>query len=76
MPRILAPQRVPWHRRSVSDGARGLVVGIALVLVVAWMLTIGEAARGLRLEMRDLTVRLDRFSARAAAVEAALARLP
>lgn len=73
MPRLLDPApHVP--QRHFSDGARGLVVGVALVLAATWFVVIGEQARGLQVEMRDLTARLDRFSVRAEAFERDLAR--
>ena len=73
MPRLLDPApHVPARR--FSDGARGLVVAIALVLAVAWYVVIGEQARAVHVEMRNLTARLDRFTVRAEAFERDLAR--
>ncbi len=77
MPRILHPApRASWHRRPVSDGARGFVMGIALLLFAVWFLTIGEQARAVHVEMQSLAARVDRFSVRAAALDAELGRRP
>ncbi|TAK05023.1 hypothetical protein EPO33_03450 [Patescibacteria group bacterium] len=73
MPRLLDPAP-PSRPKRLSDGARGLVVALAFALVGAWYVVIGEQARAVRVEMRDLTARLDRFSVRAEAFERDLAR--
>ena len=73
MPRLLAPAPHAPPRRF-SDGARGLVVAVALVLAATWFVVIGEQARAVQVEMRDLSARLDRFSVRAEAFERDLAR--
>lgn len=73
MPRLLAPAPPPRPYRF-SDGARGCVVAAALALLVVWYVVIGEQARAVHVEMRDLSARLDRFSVRAEAFERDFAR--
>lgn len=73
MPRLLDPVPRP-HRRRYSDGARGAVMLVLLVLAAAWFVVIGEQTRAMRAEMRDASARLDRFSVRAEAFERNVAR--
>lgn len=73
MPRLLDPVPRP-HRRRYSDGARGVVMLVALVLAAAWFVVIGEQTRAMQEEMRDASARLDRFSVRAEAFERDAAR--
>lgn len=70
MPRVLHPSpHVPWHRRRLSGGARAFTLLVALGMSMAWFAALSEQARLTRAEMRDMTARLGRFEARAAAFE-------
>ncbi len=70
MPRVLHPSsHVPWHRHRFSDGARAFTLLLALGVSMVWFVALSEQARLTRAEMRDMTARLGRFEARAAAFE-------